>query len=192
MRRGFKAYAEKKSLELRTALNLSKKDYLPARILAKHLNLIIKSSTEIPGINNNLSKIINDPDNGFSAITIYLDPFPLIILNDSHSVYRQESDLMHEIAHIIEGHTPFGFNKLGPFNCRTYNKGHEDEARWLGGCLQICREGILWAVKKGMSNENISHHFNASLEMVRYRRNVTGIDYQISKLKNKTFDNDAF
>lgn len=51
----------------------------------------------------------------------------------------------------------------------------EDEATYLGGCLQIPRRGLLWAVQQKMVLPRIATHFGASEEMVCFRSNMTGI-----------------
>jgi IrrE N-terminal-like domain len=50
----------------------------------------------------------------------------------------------------------------------------EDEAVYLGGCLQIPRRGLLWAIQKKMTIDRIALHFNASQDMVQFRINVIG------------------
>jgi Zn-dependent peptidase ImmA (M78 family) len=54
------------------------------------------------------------------------------------------------------------------------NPKHEEEAVYLGGCLQIPKRGLLWAIQKKMSAEEIAHHFGASTDMVLYRANMIG------------------
>lgn len=47
---------------------------------------------------------------------------------------------------------------------------------YLGGCLQIPRRGLLWAIQRQMTQTEIAVHFHASEEMVRFRSNVTGVN----------------
>ena len=90
---------------------------------------------------------------------------------------------MHETAHILCAHPPAKIARIGGCSFRTYDPTHEGEAEWLGGCLQITREGLLWAIYQGMNNEDIAAHFGASLDMVRFRRNTTGVDAQIVRAR---------
>lgn len=62
-----------------------------------------------------------------------------------------------------------------------FDAAQEAEAAYLGGCLQIPREGLLWALRRHMSTAEIARHFGASELMVRYRRNVTGVDRQVAR-----------
>jgi Zn-dependent peptidase ImmA (M78 family) len=61
------------------------------------------------------------------------------------------------------------------YGLHYYNAEQEQEAKFLGACLQISRPGLQWAVKEGLTNEEMSNHFNASLEMVRFRLNTSGV-----------------
>lgn len=57
-------------------------------------------------------------------------------------------------------------------------KNFEDNPNITGtdidGALQITRPGLQWAIKR-KSEEQISDYYNASLDMVRYRLNITGV-----------------
>ena len=80
---------------------------------------------------------------------------------------------MHELAHLILVHPleRIYFAPDGTFG-RDFNSVVETEAAYLGSCLQIPRRGLLWAVQKKKSNEEIAQHFGASIEMVCWRQNV--------------------
>jgi Zn-dependent peptidase ImmA (M78 family) len=183
MRHGFKASAERKSVELRQALRLSPRDRLAARELAKHLKYRVVAPASIPGMTDEILAEVVHPDNGWSAATIADMEPPVILYNASHSLARQESSIMHEIAHLLEKHQPLKLLEVSGLWCRSYDDGQEEEAIWLGACLQICRDGLFWAVRRGMTNEEIAEHFVASPDMVRFRRNSTGVDQQLARLK---------
>lgn len=99
---------------------------------------------------------------------------PLYILHNScHTLARQESNLMHEFAHIILNHKMVSRDrKTGLFQRQQQD---EDEAVYLGGCLQIPRRGLLWGIQKQMTLAQIALYFNASEEMVKFRINVNGV-----------------
>ena len=80
---------------------------------------------------------------------------------------------MHEVAHILLKHRMVGLDpQTGLFKRRQQD---ENEAVYLGGCLQIPRRGLLWAVQRKLTISQIAVHFGASEAMVRLRSNVTGI-----------------
>lgn len=104
------------------------------------------------------------------------------------SPQRIESTIMHELSHIICNHheeTDATQNNSGLL-LRNHNELHENEAEWLGGCLQLPKEGLLWALKNKMSVKEIAEHFNSSLEMTKYRINISGVKRQLSYI-NKNY-----
>lgn len=181
MQRGFKAWCEKQALQWRKELDLSVHACLPARKLAGHLEIDVIRPQDIPDITQkDIERLIHLDPTSWSAVTVSTVGCTIIIFNPRHSTLRQEADIMHELAHIIRGHKPIGFNYIQgfPFPLRQYRKEDEEEAQWLGGCLQIPRDGLKWVLDRGMTEDEIVIHFVASPEMVRYRRNKTGIDIQ--------------
>lgn len=186
--RGFKAEAERIAESYRQSINLSKFDPLDAFVLAEHLDIDVFSVDDI---------FSNMPDHPhystmsdttkFSAMwSLNTHGSKIIIHNTNHSGHRQQSNLMHELSHIIRKHEiPEEQAKLcAKFGMHYYNPLHEQEAKYLGGCLQITRPGLLWALKRNYSVEQISRYFNASVEMVKYRLGVTGALIQKRKTSN--------
>lgn len=184
MRRGFKTWAEKLALEQRRILNLQDTAALPARLLGDHLDITIISPDEIPGIPASTLQHLQyaDPDS-WSATTFTRNGCTVIIYNKTHSRRRQESDIMHELAHVICNHKPSQLVKLDnfPFPLRSYNADDEDEASWLGGCLQVPRTALLWAIRRGMNEQMMVEYFNASSDLIRYRRQITAVDRQVAR-----------
>jgi Zn-dependent peptidase ImmA (M78 family) len=189
---GFKKRAEELSIQQREVLGLLPQNPLPCALLAGHLGIRLIAFESIPGISPELIEQLKyrNPES-WSAFTICLNGKHYIFHNPSHSSRRHESDIMHEISHILCKHQPAVMSQIEgiPFPLRTYDKEQEDEAAWLGGCLQIPRQGLLWALRKDMDNAGIAAHFNASEALVRYRRRVTGVDVQYSRtrtMQNRT------
>lgn len=80
---------------------------------------------------------------------------------------------MHEFAHVLLKHQTVGFDPQTRQPLRI--EKNEEEATYLGGCLQIPRRGLLWAVQQKMMLTQIAKYFGASEEMVQFRINVTGV-----------------
>ena len=181
MRRGFKTWAENQSLRARRTCGIAPSSSLPARTLAGKLNVDLFAVNEIPELPATVvSQLLNKFGSNWSAATIPVDDFHIIVFNPIHLPARQESDIMHELAHILCGHTAETVRGPDvPFVLRVFNEEQEEEAKWLGGCLQVPRAALLWMVRRGYSSEAITEIFNASEEMVTYRRNITGIDKQL-------------
>ena len=180
MRRGFKTWAERMSGELRQALTLAIHAPLPARRLAAYLGHLVILPGEIPDLPQSVATTLYADGSSWSALTLPT-PEPLVILNPTHSPARQESDLMHELAHFLSKHKPEGMLKVGELVLRRYNSEQEDEAAWLGACLQLPRTGLVWAIRRGMPALEIAKYFGASEQLVRWRRAQTGVDIQLER-----------
>lgn len=144
---------------------------LSARVLAQYFQATIFTAETVPNAEPEQVKLLGNSDN-WSAGIICKNPL-WIVHNSRHASTRQESNLMHEFAHVILKHKMVGYNSKTGLPQRRQQD--EDEAVYLGGCLQIPRRGLLWAVQKKMSIAQIALHFNASEEMVEFRINVNGI-----------------
>lgn len=178
---GFKVKAERIAGEMRKAMGLSKYAPLCAFKLAKHLGIPVRSIHEC-----------GFPDDGekyddWSAALIY-NKFnkPVIVHNKTHSLPRQQSDVMHEISHHHCEHPlsehPLGF--LVPATMLSVNPLHEEEASWLGATLQLPREALSWAIyHHKMNMHQIAELYVASQQMVRYRINVTGLSKEAKRLQ---------
>lgn len=178
LRRGFKTEAEKIAVEYRHILKLKDYDPLPALQLATHLNIEVLSPEKIIGLSPNcLNELLHGTgSNNWSAVTIGKEKPSLIIYNNSHSSVRTESDIMHEIAHIILDHTMGKLDTSFGILLRKYNINQENEAEWLGACLQLPKSALLkYYVFKSYSINQIAEMFNASQAMVNYRIGVSGV-----------------
>lgn len=180
---GFKKACEEHAIKFREQLGIFPYDHLPARTLAEHLKIPILSPRDIPGLSKkDLSILLKSGNKTYwSAATIEHDNGDkFILLNDSHSDPRQESDIMHELAHVIRGHEMSVLDNRDdfPLTLREYNDANEEEAIWFGGVLQIPREGLVWAAKKNLNADKIAEHFKASKPMATFRINKEGIRHQ--------------
>jgi hypothetical protein len=180
VKRGFKAEAERQAIFYRKELQLKDKDPLSARDLAAHLKIQLLTPRDIPGITDELlgNLLVTGKDNWSGGI-LRVDDKEFIIYNPTHSPYRQESDIMHEIAHSICKHElselEISFSG-GIIPLRNYNQEQEDEAKWLGACLQLPKPALIYYYKiKKMTVPEISELFNASEKMVNYRLGVSGV-----------------
>lgn len=188
LKRGFKAKAERISNNFREKLGLKTHAPLCAFDLASHLDIEV-ISPEILGLDfKELSILMGDSrkSSGWSALTMKnTDNKKLIIHNTRASAARQQSDIMHELAHIICKHeiiVPDGH--ILPDYMRYYDKSQEAEAEYLGSCLQLSRECLVWALTIGnMSKEEITSNYIASKQMVNFRINTTGINKQLRYIR---------
>jgi len=179
LKHGFKAKAERLALEYRSKLLIEPHGSLDGFDLAAFLEIPIYDATEF--LNSPLEKArlagSGENDCGWSALTMTpASGRKIIIHNPYHTLPRQQSNIMHELSHIICGHEEGPrYDFLIPLGMRSFDEVHEEEAKCLGATLQLPRVSLVWAAKKNMNNFEISEHFNASIEMVAYRLNTSGV-----------------
>src|SRR5581483_186242 len=106
-RRGFKSWCEETALNVRQHQHLASNAPLSAFVLARELRVSIITPSELKHLPEDACRrLIGVHSDSWSAITIPGKHHPLIVYNPSHSAARQNSDLMHELAHILLGHKP--------------------------------------------------------------------------------------
>lgn len=185
--RGFKAGAERIALKFRNELGLEPHSPLCGFELAKHLKISVHTPQDFFETEVDISPLIGTitRDSGWSALTMKkANGEKIIIHNHLHAETRQQSNLMHELAHVIREHQPPDIHKhlnLPDF-MRGFDALQEEEAIFLGAALQISREGLVWALKKGMNANEIAEYFTASSAMVTLRINSTGVRNQFGYL----------
>lgn len=188
LRRGFKSEAEGISIEYRKLLGLKDYEPLPALKLAAHLEIEVISPMDIPGMSANcLSTLISDSGSDhWSAVTIGREKPSLIIYNNSHSPARTESDIMHEISHVLLAHEMGQIDTSLGVPLRKYDLIQEAEAEWLGGCLQLPKPALLkHFVYNNLTVDQIAEMFTASRAMVNYRIGVSGVKAIQWRLRKK-------
>ena len=181
MERGFKTWCENTAIQFRKDLIIRSFDPLSPRLLANTLEIKVLNADEVPGLDaKHLNVLINDDKKSWSAVTIVAPNRSLIILNPAHQGGRVNSNLMHELAHIIIGHKaaridPSENNFL---NLDTYSKGQEDEADWLAGCLLLPRKALEHIMKTRIPFEKVKNDYGVSKPMYDYRVRITGVNRQ--------------
>jgi hypothetical protein len=181
---GFKTFAEKKSIDYRKLLGLEPYDFLCAFKLCKYLNIPLLTPYDVPNLEKEyLNNLLGVGSDNWSAVSIQIESGKYIIIhNNTHSPTRQQSNIMHELAHILCEHTSLDTQLYNlPASLRTYNESQEAEAIWLGGSLQLPRELLIHFLKTKTNIKTIAHLNTASEEMVQYRINVTGVSLQIKR-----------
>jgi Zn-dependent peptidase ImmA (M78 family) len=156
---------------------------LRALDVAQHYDVIVWSPLDIRGISSaDLHHLLNAGQEEWSGFTVRLNARHLIVVNAAQSGRRQNSVVMHELAHIILGHelTNAIITGAGHLVPSTYDQNQEDEAAWLGGTLLLPRPALLWMRRRRLSDEEAADHFAVSPDLLRWRIRMTGIDYQLT------------
>ena len=154
---------------------------LLARHVADHYGVTVWSPDDIAGVPSaDLQQLLGAGHQEWSGFTLRVEDRHLIVVNTAHSARRQNSVVMHELAHIILGHgLQSGAITDQGFLLSTYDQDQEDEAAWLGGTLLLPRPALMWMRCRGLSDQDAADYFSVSLDLLRWRIRMTGIDYQL-------------
>jgi hypothetical protein len=107
LRRGFVTWCENAVRGYRRDLGLQPFDALDPRKLAALLGIGVLNPSEIPGMPREaLHQLLKKDPDSWSAVTLILQAGSAIILNSTHKITRLNSDLAHELSHIILKHEP--------------------------------------------------------------------------------------
>lgn len=185
--RGFKTFAERTSANIRRELGLAPHDSLDVFKLADFLDVTVMTPRDIPGLPSQVLDQLENRDRfGWHAVSVVVPGGrTLLIYNPRKSVGRKASDIVHELAHIIQDHKPSTviLSQDGSFAMRTYDQRHEDEANWLGWSLLLPREALMKALRQRMSIEAIAAFYGVSTQLVNYRMGVTGVAVQLARMR---------
>lgn len=183
-RRGFKSQCERRATEFRKQLGLEPTSPLTASELAQMLDVTVWSINDIQDLPNEDSLVLNDADDdSWAALTLRIGSDNLVVYKPVLSVGRQNSVVMHELAHITLGHQlaeacVFEDGSLAPGN---FSQDQEDEADWFAGTLLLPRVALLSIRRRGLTNATACDEFSVSESMLTWRFRMTGVDYQISR-----------
>jgi Zn-dependent peptidase ImmA (M78 family) len=182
--RGFKAWAERTATSIRTELGLSKTAPLEPGRLAEHLDVVLWTCADVPGITPDILQqlAVKDPW-GWSAVTVAVEGRIIVVYNDRKSGGRQASDITHELAHVILSHEPATviLSESVDLSMRTFDQKQEDEANCLAWALLLPRDALFDARKSRQSVDSIATTFGVTETLVQYRLRMTGIDVQLQR-----------
>ena len=180
LRRGFKAEAERLAKDIWDAMGLSHSDRMDAVELAKHVGCIVRPADTLVSIAR-LEGLRRVQDDAFFACTFELPSGRrAIVFNPLTSDTRRNSDVAHEVAHIILEHRLSRLERLGNVAFLSCDKRQEEEAAWLSGCLLLPRFALIHDLRKRKELKTIAKIRMLSNDMVGYRVRVTGVARQLA------------
>ncbi|MDX5595289.1 ImmA/IrrE family metallo-endopeptidase [Pseudovibrio sp. SPO723] len=171
-RHGFKAEAENYATLFREELGKKPHEPLCPRILAEHLCIPVRELSTHPGLDQDVKDYWRDcEESTFSGLILNDGSYKEIVHNDYHHQRRQNSNIAHELAHVILGH-PLSA-PIKPSGERAYDKHIEDEAKWLGAALLIPKKAAIYIVLNSISLADVQQEYGVSEELLKYRVQVT-------------------
>ena len=180
LRRGFKAESERLANDIWREMGLTSKDRLDAEALAEHVGCAVHSAAALVDVGK-LEALRRIQQDAFSACTFEVpDGRYAVVFNPLMSEARRNSDIAHEVAHVVLGHSFSRLHRLGDIAFLSGDKQQEEEARWLSGCLLLPRFALIHDLRKGRTPSSIAGNRILSEDMVHYRMRVTGAARQLA------------
>lgn len=175
MKRGFKTEAERLADRIRAQLGLQPHAHMPIRALAADLNIEIHSADDLVD-RADLEELNRIQPGAFSAAMFHLaDERSVIVCNPFSELGRTNSDIAHEIAHILLRHDVRELQQIAGHTFFTCNPEQEEEANWLAGCLLLPRALLLREAYAGSDPATIAEKYHVSIPMARFRLNASGV-----------------
>lgn len=174
MRRGFKAEAERTALQRRAELGVALDEPLDLLKLAGQLNVVVRSADELVDLEK-LKRLEAIQPGAFSACTFTTPNGSVVAYNPLSSLGRRNSDIGHELAHLLLKHPVRNVERLGSLTFTTCDPEEEQEANWLSGALLLPRDTLARAVRRGLTAEDLATAHSVSLQMANYRLRATGV-----------------
>lgn len=180
LRRGFKAEAERLAKDIWSEMRLTPSDTMDAVKLAEHVDCIVHSADALVDIGK-LKELYQIQRDAFFACTFKLPVNRYaIVFNPLMSDTRRNSDIAHEVAHIVLRHSLSRLERLGDIAFLSCDKQQEEEAAWLSGCLLLPRFALIRDLRKRKTPGAIARNRILSRAMVEYRIRVTGAARQFT------------
>jgi Zn-dependent peptidase ImmA (M78 family) len=177
LRRGFRAQAERQAADLRGELGLAPHEPVDLTAVAKRLGVRVVPADELIDIDR-LHELERIQAFAFSACTLDIDGTKVIVFNPLRSLERQNSDIAHELAHLLLEHQLSEIRSVAGIPFRTCRPEQEEEATNLAGTLLLPRPLLLQASRQTLDVATIAEQFSVTLEMARFRFNTTGVAKQ--------------
>lgn len=184
LRRGFKTWCENAARGYRRELQLGPVAPLDPRLLARQLGITIWTPADIPGFSTkDVLHLTVTARESWSAATLRDGDASLIIINNGHTLTRQNNSIAHEIGHIVLRHEPAKMyvTEDGLMMMSEYNPNHEDEATWFAGAILLPRDALLDVAHQGLTDRVAADRYGVSDAVLQMRRRLTGVDIQLSR-----------
>ncbi|HTR27400.1 MAG TPA: ImmA/IrrE family metallo-endopeptidase [Terriglobales bacterium] len=183
MRHGFKAQAERSAASARAALGLRPHAPLDPWSYADYLKVTILEFSRLGLRAQTVRQLTIVDGDSWSAMTLKIGETFAIVLNPSHAITRQRSDLAHELSHIELHHVParVEVSETGLLLLSDFSDEQEQEADWHGGALLLPRDGLVRMRSDRKSTAEIATYYGVSTALCEWRLRMTGVDVQIRR-----------
>lgn len=184
MRRGLKAQAERAAAAARKALGVGRLAPLDPWAYAAHIGAVVLDFHKLAISAPAKRQLLVVDGDSWSAMTIKEGSTTAIILNPSHKLPRQRSDLMHEVAHLELKHVPIRVEiskQTGMLLISDYSDEQELEADWHGAALLLPRDALAQHRSRRKAVSEIAEIYGVSEQLCEWRLRMTGVDVQLRR-----------
>ena len=174
----FPKWVERNGLTMRGYLGITPYIVLNPRELARVMNVTVMSLKEVPNLPKEVlfQLLENDPSSWSAGCLPISQRAAVILYNPTHAVNRINATIMEELAHL---HLKHSGSKLiterGQNGFRSYKKSEETQAYSVGAAALIPAALLKKAKGRGISKDRLACEHGVSIELLRFRENVTGI-----------------
>lgn len=165
-------------------MGLKSTEPLDVALLAEHASATIRSAEELTS-RAKLEVLEELQPGAFSACTFSFSDNHVIVYNPLNNPGRRNSDIAHEVAHLLLGHDLKQVQQVGGVTFFSCDPEEEEEANWLAGCLLLPRQLLLAAARRGADAHVIAERFGVSDAMAAFRLRTTGVLKQVQASKKK-------
>ncbi len=178
--RGFKSWCENTSVAIRKRLGVNSSSPLSPYELAAKLSVKVWKLEDVAGLSQETREYLSSAQGDeWSAVTVMVNGEEIILINPTHSVARQSTDLMHELAHIIRKHDAAKvFVSESGYALRTFDERQEAEADWFAGTLLLPRTVLEHCAYNHTPLFTILQDYAISKTLYNYRVRMTGVNRQ--------------
>lgn len=181
MRRGFKAEAERLAARTLAQVGAQPDRPIDIRALTEQLGVKVISAADVVELSD-LEELEALQPGAFSAATFHLPGDHVVaVFNPLNARGRTNSDIAHELAHILLNHEVRDVQKIAGHTFFTCNPEQEEEANWLAGCLLLPRPLLVREAYAGANADSLAERYTVSPTMARFRLNTSGVLLQVQR-----------
>lgn len=182
--RGFKSWCENTAVVIRRRLGINSSAPLSPYDLAGRMGVLVWKLEDVAGLGQETREYLSSMQGDeWSAITVLVNGEEIILINPTHSIARQSTDLMHELAHIIKKHDAARvFVSESGYALRTFDEKQEAEADWFAGTLLLPRAVLEHCAYNHTPLYTILEDYAVSKALYNYRMRMTGVNRQYRRV----------
>jgi IrrE N-terminal-like domain len=183
VRRGFKAQAERLASSIRADMGLGPAEPVRAVTIAEHLGVEVRPADQLVD-RSRLQELQDLQFDAFSGATFRLPSGRFVVVsNPLNDPGRSNSDIAHEISHIVLEHPARTVERVGGLNFFTCDAEEEQEANWLAGCLLLPQPLLVKEARTGATAQDLAKRHEVSEQMATWRLNASGVLVQLRRAR---------